>query len=468
MNPIQRSSFFKNTPRVLHGNNDELLDDGQKIWLAAGGIAVSHNDFQQEVKDYLKKYPATRYIDIYLHDINGNVRGKRVTRDALASLGSGCYFPLSVYAMDSDGGVVNFSEAAGMSEEPDCLCLPVKGSLRPCAREPEHHAQLLLTMKQTDGSPCQLEPRAILSRILGLLHARDIYPVIAAEMEFYLTSVRQGAHHSGGFHLDMPQQHQRFIDALEQLSRSQHLEVTGLVAEAESDQFELNLAHSDEVVKVCDNVLTLRRMTRLLAEKQALKASFMAKPFSAQAGSGMHFHVSLNDARGHNLFCSPTNAPNLTLRRSLAGLLTLMPASMTIVAPHVNSFRRLRKSLTEALFNDWGYNTRNAALRIPCSSDASRRIEYRLAGADANPYLVVAVILLGVLYGLDNDSAEAPPAAQSSLPLFPLQAMQQFRQCEYLTAGLGEAFSQLWLACRSRELAQFERQVTPLEYDIGQ
>jgi glutamine synthetase len=90
------------------------------------------------------------------------------------------------------------------------------------------------------------------------------------------------------------------------------------------------------------------------------------------------------------------------MRLCIAGQLALMPASVAILAPGVNAFRRLRKNLTEPVFNSWGYNTRSAALRIPCSDESNRRIEYRLAGADANPYLVAATILTGMLYGLEN------------------------------------------------------------------
>lgn len=116
------------------------------------------------------------------------------------------------------------------------------------------------------------------------------------------------------------------------------------MAEAESGQFELNLKHSHRVVEVCDNVLALRRLTRYVAEKQGLQANFMAKPFSQQSGSGLHFHFSLNDIHGENVFASPVEALNSMMRLCIAGQLALMPASLAILAPGVNAFRRLRKT----------------------------------------------------------------------------------------------------------------------------
>jgi gamma-glutamylputrescine synthase len=186
--------------------------------------------------------------------------------------------------------------------------------------------------------------------------------------------------------MDTSTAHAALFDELEQLAHLQRIPLTGIVAEAESGQYELNLKHSHRVVEVCDNVL--RRLTRFVAEKHGLQASFMAKPFSQLSGSGLHFHFSLNNIHGENVFASPVNALNSMMRLCIAGQLALMPASVAILAPGVNAFRRLRKNLTEPVFNSWGYNTRSAALRIPCSDESNRRIEYRLAGADANPYLV--------------------------------------------------------------------------------
>lgn len=366
--------------------------------------------------------------------------------------------------MERSGQVINCGQSLQLLDEPDCLCMPVCGSLSPCAEDPRYNAQLLLSMKQTDGTPCPIEPRAILQRILEKCHQRGIYPVVAAEIEFYLTGTNDDVSSGGSFNHDVSLQHKHILDELEKQCSEQKLPVTGIVAEAEDGQFELNLSHSDKVISVCENIVSLKRLTHQLAKKQGLRANFMAKPFSVRAVSGMHFHVSLNDKQGINLLASPEGIPNIMLRRSLSGLLALMPASMSIMAPHVNSFRRIRKSLTEPMFSSWGYNTRNAALRIPCSNDTSRRIEYRLAGVDVNPYLALATILCGILYGHEDDHQENF-SLSPELPLFPLQAISSFRQNHYLTSQLDTRFSTLWVASRMMELAEFEQLVSPFEYD---
>lgn len=120
----------------------------------SANAAYYEDNFLQEVKEYLQRYPETRHADIYLHDLHGHVRGKRISRQALLSLHKGCYFPLSVYAMDRAGQVINCGQSLPLLDEPDCLCLPVCGSLSPCAEDPSHNAQLLLCMKQADGTPC--------------------------------------------------------------------------------------------------------------------------------------------------------------------------------------------------------------------------------------------------------------------------------------------------------------------------
>ncbi|EGT5710855.1 glutamine synthetase [Cronobacter dublinensis subsp. dublinensis] len=432
-------------------------------WMLAGtpdGVGVP---FRQEVEAYLRDYPHTRHVDIYLHDLNGCRRGKRVSVESLRALAQGCYFPQSVYEMDNEGQVI---AGAAAQREPDRLCLPVSGTLRPCAGDPEHHAQLLLSMQSPDGAGCPLEPRVVLERLLATFHARGLYPVMAPEVEFYLQAADGAAPTSRCFDVDMPGRDNALLEAMETEARRQGLPLCGIVAEAEAGQFELNFRHSSRVVALCDRVLAARRLVHQVAEKQGYYASFMAKPRSALAGSGLHFHISLNDAQGNNLFASEEGQPNVMMRRSLSGLLALMPASVALVTPGANAFRRLRKSLNEPLFSSWGYNDRSAALRLPCADAGSQRIEYRLASADANPYLVAAAVLAGVLYGLDHPLTLPQAGSVAGLPALPLfwpDALARFQEADWLRKQLGAPFSDAWIACKRQELARFESEVTDAE-----
>lgn len=429
-------------------------------------------EFHQEVKTYLQQYPDTKHVDIYLNDINGTFRGKRIDVEALWSTAKGCYFPQSVYSMDREGKVVCSAMDSLVMDEPDRLCLPVKGTLRPSAYAPQENAQLLLSMQDANGNPYALEPRVILENVLRRFHHHGLYPVIAPEIEFYLIDQQapEEIRGQGCFHMTVPSTYTPFIECLEKMATEQNLSLTGIVSEAEPGQFEINLRHSNKVVEICENVLALRRLTSVVAGEFGYKASFMAKPFSQLAGNGLHFHISLNDIHGSNVFAAQPGEVNEMTRLCLAGLLHLMPASLAIMAPGVNSFRRIRKNLQEPLFSSWGYNKRSAALRIPCSEKENSRIEYRLAGADANPYLVMATILTGMLYGLENiddDTLENIIHVAPPLPLFQQQAIDVFQAYPYLTESLGSDFSQQWVHSKLVELTIFERIVTPEESVIS-
>ncbi|MBU9856589.1 glutamine synthetase family protein [Rahnella bonaserana] len=467
---IQSSSLIKSPAPLSSSLTLASITQASQI-VSAEPVAGNGIPFLQEVENYLFKYPGTKHVDIYINDISGAFRGKRVTVASLKSLEKGVYFPQSVYSMDKEGKVMSAADNNLAENEPDRMCIPVSGTLRPCGHNPAENAQILLTMQDEQGEPYELEPRVILTQVLSKFHAHGLYPVIAPEIEFYLEdSQNRNIQSSGCFHLAVPSEHTAFIEELENMATMQNLPLSGIVCEAEAGQFELNLQHSQNVVDICENILALRRLTSTVAHKFGFNANFMAKPYSGMSGSGLHFHISLHDVQGNNIFASPDENLNEMMRLSLAGMLHLMPASIAIMAPNVNSFRRLRKNLNEPLFSSWGVNQRSAALRIPCSEERHRRIEYRLAGSDANPYLAVATILTGMLYGLEKIEDEPLTdftACSPVLPLFQQHALDEFRQSPYLTAALGEAFSKQWIQTRLAELALFESIVTPGEHIVS-
>jgi len=149
-----------------------------------------------------------------------------------------------------------------------------------------------------------------------------------------------------------------------------------------------------------------------------------------------------------------------------------MPDSMAIFSPSFNAFRRFQQGSHAPLAASWGYENRTTALRIPAGSNIDRRIEHRVASADANPYLVVASILGAMLYGVENQ-LEAPPdivgdAYEQGLPELPRylpDALNTFEQSSYIQDCFGSEFQRVFLAAKRQELAEFDRQVTILEYD---
>ena len=200
------------------------------------------------------------------------------------------------------------------------------------------------------------------------------------------------------------------------------------------------------------------------------RASFMAKPFAQTSGSGLHIHLSLVDGDGRNLF-GETAAGERTLRHAVCGLQALMPESMLIFAPNANSYRRLRPATYAPTAPTWGYNNRTVALRIPPGPASARRVEHRVAGADANPYLVLAAVLAGVLHGLEKQGEPTSPTAGNAyaerkigLPLTWEDAIRTFRSGTVLRSYLGERFCDLFANVREAECRRFHARITPTEY----
>ena len=134
----------------------------------------------------------------------------------------------------------------------------------------------------------------------------------------------------------------------------------------------------------------------------------MAKPFAESAGSGMHLHISMNDTDGNNAFASEDPAGTPLLRHAIGGMKTLLAESMAIFAPNANSYRRFKANSYAPVAATWGVNNRTVSLRIPAGSPASRHVEHRICGADANPYLAMAAVLAAQLHGIKNHIDPGP------------------------------------------------------------
>ncbi len=180
----------------------------------------------------------------------------------------------------------------------------------------------------------------------------------------------------------------------------QQVPSTSALAEYGPGQFEVNLAHGADALAACDQAVRFKRIVKCVARHHGMDATFLAKPYADMAGSGLHIHVSLNDADGRNVFAGHDARGSASMRHAAAGLLATMADGMAIFAPLANSWRRFRSEAYVPLTADWSVNNRGAALRVPVSDAANRRLEHRVAGADANLYLVMSWVLGGILKGL--------------------------------------------------------------------
>jgi glutamine synthetase len=222
--------------------------------------------------------------------------------------------------------------------------------------------------------------------------------------------------------------------------------------------------------------MRLKRIVRLQARQHGVTACFMAKPVEKYAGSGMHFHVSLCDADGRNVFVEQTEGQwNPAILHALGGLRATMGESMLVFAPHANSWRRFAAQSYAPVSPTWGVNNRSVALRIPAGDIKARRIEHRPAGVDANPYLVAATVLAGIRHGLRHkidpgpettgngyaDAQDAPP-----IPVDWRQAIEAATASAFLKDALGEDMHRTFTAIKAAEHARVARTVSEVDFDL--
>ncbi len=426
-------------------------------------------------------------VDLLLPDTNGVLRGKRITTDSLATVyRDGICLPLSLIATDITGNTVEETGLGYDIGDEDRICRPVPGSLRPVPWAPLPTAQLLLSMEDGHGAPFAASPRSVLERVLAGFHQRGLTPVVAVELEFYLFDAVADArgrpqtprHPLSGersestqvYYIEDLDTHRTFTDAVTAACRQQRVPADTAVAEYAPGQFEINLRHRNDALLACDDAVYLKRTVKAIAQQQGQLASFMAKPFAAQAGSGMHLHVSLLDRDGRNVFACTPEAPGPMLRHAIGGLQRNVDDCLLLFAPHANSYRRFVANAFVPLNASWGFNNRTVAMRIPHSDSANTRIEHRIAGADANPYLVAAAVLAGILEGLEREYDPGPPITGNAYTRLPLrspdwrESIRQFLASEFIAGHFGASFRHIYGQQKRREMLDFQAQVSDLDY----
>jgi len=439
-----------------------------------------------EVDRFLRAHPEIRMIEALLPDSNGVLRGKWLPRNKLVNVYRGeLKFPVTALSLDIFGRDV--PELTFASGDEDGVCLPVEGSLLPAPWSPSgRHGQLMLTMFRSNGKPYLGDARQVLKRVLSRFHARGWRPVVAAELEFSLLrwDGRRPGHSEardyrgkplGGnlYGLDVLQDNQRMLDQIHRACQAQGLPFDGVVKESAPSQYEINMRHVDNPVLAARQVLMMKRVIKEVARLHDLVASFMPKPFKDVAGNGLHIHCSVLDRDGNNVFDDGTEAGTVELRSAIAGCLQHMADSFAVFAPSFNAYRRFRKGSHAPITPNWGYENRTVAVRVPAGNNSARRLEHRVAGADANPYLAIAVILAAALDGIERNLDPGPPVSgdgyrigdeERSLPIHMHEALRVFNESGFISSALGPEMQHTFGLTKAQELAEFERHITSLEY----
>ncbi len=451
-------------------------------------MADEQETLPEEAADFLAANPEVRALDAFFVDLSGVVRGKRYPIDQLGKLMTdGIAMPGSVFLLDTVGAGHDPCGYGFSDGDPDSLVRIVPGTLRrmPWAETPS--AQALLRFYEKDGTPYRFEPRSVAAGALERVHALGLTPVVAFELEFYLvdrerapggapqppisplTGVRDAATQVYG--MNEMDAYAPFLREVCEACAVQGVPSGAMSSEYAPGQFEINLQHLDDPLLAADHCVLFKRIVKGVARRHGLQASFMAKPYPDQAGSGLHLHVSLLDAAGGNVFDGGAEPASPTLRHAVGGILELLPESMGLLAPNVNSYRRFKPNTYVPIRRSWGFENRSVALRIPRGPGAARRIEHRVAGADANPYLVLASLLAGLHHGIVKEIDPGPPFEGNAgdhydpdMPFRPRRAFERLLEPNGLTATLGATYLEAYAACKLAELDSFEARISPAEY----
>lgn len=446
-----------------------------------------------ELQAFLKQYPETTMLELLMPDLNGIIRCKRIPAIEFDTFfNSGVKGPASTSLLNVLGEFCNEVDFLMVEGDPDKLIYPVANTLAPITWLKSDTAQVLATFAELDGSPAQFDCRNILINALQPLSDMGLNPVVATELEFYLVEAGEDGlpkpklSKVPGTNIDqtgtqyaMPEDlwdQDAFLEDVRRTCEAQNVPMTTVHSEFSPGQFEINLNHVGDPVAACDHGLLLKRIVKGVARQHGMAATFMAKPFSDIAGSGLHIHLSLYNAEGENIFADPTSdqtpAISDSLRHAIGGLAETMAESMAIFAPNANSYRRLIPGNFAPLSPNWGYNHRDVSLRIPVSGNGDRRVEHRVAGADANPYLVMAALMAGVHHGLVErcDPGEMIPEGAEmeeviTLPRLWPQSLDVFDRAKVLPKYLGVEYCRLFGTVRRGECEQFYTQVSNIEYN---
>lgn len=443
-----------------------------------------------EAETFLSANPELVSIDLLLPDQHGVLRGKRIpAQELLKVYEQGFYLPGSVFALDINGNTVESTGIGFDTGDCDQPCRVIPNTLTIVPWQLKTMAQCLVTMEQVPGEAYFANPRHVLDQICDQYQAQGLTPMVAVELEFYLTDTKRLE--SGQlqppiapmtglrevdtqvYAVDNLDDYSILLDDIMLAARAQHIPASTAVAEYAPGQFEINLLHVADPVLACDQAILLKRIIKSVSRKHGFNATFMAKPYADQAGSGMHIHMSLLDESASNLFaCGKDNRPNPILSKALAGLQATMAETMAFLCPKVNSYRRFQPDFFVAMAPTWGIDNRTVALRIPNGFGPATRIEHRVAGADANPYLAMSALLAGALHGLKNDLVLGPKTTGNgakktapSLPLNWVDAYGLLNNSEFAKNYFGTDFLKVYTQVQQQEYAEFNLHVSSLEID---
>ena len=414
-------------------------------------------------------------------DLIGAERGRDILVSRFArTVGDGVAFCRSVYGTSPMGDVVDIE--GGMSAGlPDVVAVPDLGTLHNVPWEPGV-AHVIADVYNPDGSPSQESPRNVLRRVLERFSELGMKPIVGPELEFYVLQRCEqsptgwkrygegtGNVYTSGYKGD-PEN--TLLRSLRQLS-AYGLDVVAANHEFSSGQFEINLWHS-EALDAADRAFRFKIAVQELSRMQDKLATFMAKPFNDEGGSGFHIHFSTWSDAGEALFDDKDGEDGLsvTARHAIGGVLAHAPALTALLNPTINSYKRFGPDTLAPWLIDWGLDNRSAMVRIPPERGNASRMELRLGDASANPYLAVAAFLAAAYLGI-RDGIEPPAKLEGygydtskadQLPNELGTALNSLEADAHLCEILGPSFVNAFVTFKRNEIERFQHWVTDWEF----
>jgi glutamine synthetase len=443
----------------------------------------SHFTFA-ELENWLNERRVTE-IECLVPDLTGVARGKILPREKFTE-DRGMRLPEVVVAMGVTGEFPDegpYYEVISPTDH-DMHLRPDPSTVRivPWASDPT--AQVIHDCYDREGRLIPYAPRSVLRRVCELYEGKGWTPIVAPELEFYLVARntdpdvplkppigRSGRSETSrqAYSIDAVNEFDPLFEDVYDYCEKMELNVDTLIHEIGAGQMEINFFH-DQPLGLADEVFLFKRTVREAALRHDMFATFMAKPIAGEPGSAMHVHHSVLDrASGRNLFSNEDGTPSREYYWFIGGLQKYIPAAMALFAPYVNSYRRLARFTAAPINIQWGTDNRTVGIRSPVAKPEARRIENRVIGADANPYVALAATLACGYLGIVNriePSAECKGDAylgDYQLPRSLGEALQALREEKALAEVLGQGFVTVYSEIKEVEYAEFMKVISPWE-----
>lgn len=441
----------------------------------------------QDLPSHVKSWLADRRleeVECVISDIVGVSRGKAMPPRKFWDM-EHMFLPTSVFFQTVSGSYAEVGDhIEGAWKEVDMTLTPDISTARAVPWADDVTMQVICDMSDREGKPVPYAPRNVLKRVLALYEKRGLTPIVAPEMEFYLTKPnhnpaeeivppigRTGRRSTGrqAYSIAGVDEFGAIIDDIYEFAEAQGLEIESVMQEGGAGQLEINMLHGHPL-ELADQVFTMKRTIREAALRHNAYATFMAKPMASEPGSAMHIHQSILDSKtGENIFSRKTGKATAAFEHYIGGQQRHLQNAVVLLAPYVNSYRRLIPDGAAPTNLDWAEDNRTTGIRIPTSKPKSRRVETRVAGMDCNPYLAMAACLASGYLGLTGKIA--PRAALTtdaydmphSLPRSVLESLELFEADADLQKILNPEFSTLYAMIKRDEAAEFLQVISPWE-----